>query len=510
MPLASLATAAVLAAPTLHPARPAQSADLPPVTQLMDELCAEYGPKDSKYESLAKKIDKEVAKRLAGLGEQPWKTTVDELAAAARATAVRKKSSPALAKLLERFPWDTELELVLGLQFGSDRPVPKHENGFIDLGGAHEGFPGYPDLLPNEYLWGLDEIVGWQNAVGGGKQGLDFAGRGPKDGSASATELPGGEAVRVYLQGSLPDVPLFAIPELTRRIHARLAERRRSASGEPAAMDLMLTFLDSKWNGFTFQAPYAEDRLAIVRPVHALYTEGNGFLDHFPVSRELVESGEMPFVAVQTYAQYANAFLGESKTAKDFVGAEGGGERWVAESNYLAGYKKLIDELVRALLAPNLPYPRYLAAYDYPEGESPAARDAEGYDVPRAHAILAWAHAGKDPARLADFLHDDLLSREEHAFPSEESVAIAFTLLVREREQELLVGIAERIRAEREAHPGEPGPFEREFSPFPTYLETDGEPATVHLVHSFHAFNEPATTAIRDAAYAVVTKELGR
>lgn len=507
MLLAPLAGVAALV--TFDPAILAQEAELPPVAGLMDELYAEYGAKDSKYESLAKKIDKEAAKRLAALGEQPWKTLVDELAEAAREGAVRKKNSAAVAGLLERFPWNTELELVLGLQFGSDRPVPQHENGFIALGSAPEGFPGYPDLLPNEYLWGLDEIVGWQNAVGL-KQGPDFAGRGPKDASSSATEMPAGEAVRVLLQGSLPEVPLFAIPELTRRIHVRLAERRRSESGEPAAMDLLLAFLDSKWNGFTFQAPYAEDSFAIVRPVHALYTENNGFLGHFPTAQQHAESGDMPFVAVQTYAQYASTFLGEQKTAEDFVEAPGGGDRWLAENNYLAGYKKLIDELVRALLAPNLPYPRYLAAYDYPEGRGPAARDAEGYDVPRSHAVLAWAHAGKDPAALADFLHDELLTQEANRFPSEQSPAIALTLLVREREQELLAGIAETIRAEREAHGGDPGPYEREFSPFPTYLDTTGPPATVHLVHSFQAFHEPATSAIRNAAYAVVLKELGR
>jgi hypothetical protein len=414
-----------------------------------------------------------------------------------------------VAGLLERFPWDTELELVLGLQFGSDRPVPQHENGFIELGSAPEGFPGYPDLLPNEYLWGLDEIVSWQNAVGG-KSGRDFAGRGPKEASSSATEMPAGEAVRVGLLGALPDVPLFAIPELTRRIHARLAERRRSASGEAAVMDQVLAFLDSKWNGFTFQAPYSEDTFAIVRPVHALYTENNGFLGHFPTAQHLSEVGDMPFVAVQTYAQHANAFQGEQKTAREFVGAPGGGERFLSECNYLAGYKKLVDELVRALLAPNLPFPRYLAVFDYPQGKSPAARDAAGYDVPRAHALLAWAHAGKDPLALADFLHDELLTQETNQFPSETSPAIALTLLVRQREQELLAGIAEKIRAEREAHAGEPGPFEREFSPFPTYLETTGTPATVHLLHSFHAFHEPVTSAIRDAAFAVVLKELGR
>jgi hypothetical protein len=474
----------------------------------MSRLQAKYKQADKKYDALADEIEKEVRKALKStvwLSEQeagaprlfvehPAFAQIEHLSKVAQtelSKAEGKKKSRREA-LLAKFPWIPRLELDLGLEHGSDRPVPTNEKGFIAMGTVPEPVRGFPELLTNQYLYGLQEIVSWRLGVKAGKK-LSFEGRDPKKPAAMETELPGWEKIRVLLLGSLPEVPLYAIPSLTHAIHARLAERRRSPSGEPSRMDEELAFLDSKWNGFTFQVPYSKERLAVVQTVHALMTDRAGFFYGFPESQKMAKVGDLPFVSVQTYQQYARVFLDQRIETADFVqntpAATAAGDRLQAGCAYLARYKGLVDAFVRAVLSPTLRYPEYLAILDYPKDKMPTERKvAPEFDVPRKHAVLVWAYVGKDPEKLADFLYDNLLDKEANRFPNNVSLAATFTTLVREKEPEMLKAIASRIADERKGVPSGtdkqriPSDFEREFSPGPTYLDPGGEPASGFLL----------------------------
>jgi hypothetical protein len=496
-------------------------AERPSPEEALATLQAKYKQSDKKYATLAKKMQKAVQNALAStpwpeggaersLADHPWNALVAALGEAALQADGKK---PAQAVLLTRFPWSEELELVQGLQFGSDRPIPAHDAGFIDLESPPDPFPGFPEQLTNLYLYGLQEIVGWRYRVEDGKKPA-FLGRGAKDAPELEEELPGWEALRVYLSGSIPEVPLLAVPRLTHALHSRLAERRRSTEGQPARMDELLAFLDSKWNGFQFPTPYAKDRLAIALPVQALITDRDGFVYRFPPGARLREVGDIPFVSLVTLIEYGRVFRGEELTAGDFIRETPAGkactDQFWADCTYLARYRTLLDSIARAVLAPQVPYPTYLRHLDYPEGKLPLERGPDAaFDVPRRHVLLLWAHAGKDPAVLADFLHAELLDQEKNRFPSAVSVAGECTQLVRQREQELLQAVAGHAAVERERKSGEPGDYEREFSPHATFLEPDGALSPDALLHSFHAFHAPLAAAIQDAAYAVLLEEIG-
>lgn len=518
-----------------QPAIPSPAVDRSSVDELMSQLQAKYKQGDKKYEALADEVEKEVRKALKSIEwlneqeaggsrlflEHPYFTLVEQLAKAAQAEAPRadpKKKTPREV-LLAKYPWIPRLELDLGLDGGSDRPIPTNERGFIALGNTPDSVPGFPELLTNQYLFGLQEIVGWRAGVKTGKQ-LTFQGRDPKKPAGMETALPGWEKIRTLLHGTLPEVPLFAMPWLTHSVHARLKERRKSPSGELARMDEELAFLDSKWNGFTFQVPFAKERLAVVQPIHALMTDRKGFFYRFPDSEHLAQVGDMPFVSIQTYQQYAQIFLGQELDFSDFIentpAGQATGESFQTDCAYLLRYRSLIDQVVRAVLCPTLRYPEYLTLFDYPKDRAPIERKLDrDFDVSRKHALLAWAFVGKDPVKLADFLHDNVLDKEANRFPQNVNLSAAFMTTVREMEPEMMKAIASRIADERESGSsgGDNQPitsdFEREFSPYPVYMDVKGAPASDYLLHSFHVLHGRATKVIQDTAYAVVQKELG-
>jgi hypothetical protein len=503
-----------------EPTRVPGTGERPPVEQVLLELQQKYGANDKKYESLAKKVDKAVRDAIAKsqwtcadgvarpFAKHPLFQWTAELSAAAQAKSTRK------SELLAKYPWPVPLELVPALEFGSDRPVPAHENGFIDLGAAPEPVPGFPDLFVNQYLFGLQEIVGWQYRVESGKK-LAFQGRGPKDAPVLSTELPAWETLRVYLSGSLPEVPLFAIPRLTHVIHSRLAERRRAESGAPARIDELFGFLDARWNGFLFTLPTSKERMAVVVPAHALLTDRAGFVYRFPEGKRLGGVGDVPFVSDLTQQAYAKAFRGEDWSVGDFInntpGATASADQFWADCTYLARYRGLIDELVRAVLVPGLRYPEYLAYLDYPAGSWPTERVSDPtFDVPRRHALLLWARAGKDPAKLADLLYDEVLSKPENAFPGDAALPGQVTVWVREHERQLVDAVVAEAASRRAAGGGGACDLEREFSPHATYLDAASSTGAAFVMASFHELNAPAVELVRDTAYRVVLAELGK
>lgn len=496
----------------------------PSVDAAMQTLQGKYLTKEKKYESLAIKIDKGVAAALAaaqwnpagdagaprGLMAHPQLARAHELAAGLGGS---KRPSSEVAALLEVYPWREKLELVDGLQFGSDRAIPANENGFIEMGTTPTPCPGFPQLSLNTYLWGLGEVVGWSYRVED-RKGVRFLGRGPKDGPEPLTQMPGWERVRVYLLGLQPETALLGLHGLTHEIHRRGVERRKPATDRLGDMDRLSVLLDSRWNGFLVKMPHAAERLAIVQPVHTLLADPGGFLYGFAPSARMAKVGDLPFISVTTQVTYGNDFMGVTITPENLIGRSADAERVVdrfwQDCTYLSRYKLLIDEIVRAALTPHLPFPQYLAAYDFANGALPAADAPDtAFDVPRGHALLVWAWAGGDPARVADFLHDELLDKEANRFPSKVSLQILFTTLVRERSDELLEVIAEHVNSERvERGPGaEPGDFELQFSPYPE-LGGDGAPALRHLVRRYHAWHEPLSRTIEEAAWKVVQDEL--
>lgn len=502
-------------------------------SRIMAVVHAKYGNNERKYETLAKKADKQVREALAKArwssgaqaGEQrpatahPFVALVDTLTAAARSQVERKKNSDQVRDLLTRFPWNTQLELPLGLQYGSDRPVPSNTDGFIHLGAPQDELAGFPELLVNHYLYGFDEIVGWRFCIKKGKN-LDFTGRTADDLPQLETELPGWEHMRVLLQGSLPEVALFAIPRLTHAIHTRLVELRRGADGSLATQDAVQALLDSRWNGFTFEPPFAKSALAIVVPVHEMITDGRGLLFRFPDSDRLARVGDLPFLSDIAIQLYAEVFRNEKFSVGDFIalrpGAREARQQLIADSAYLSRYRHLIDLIVRAVLSPNLRYPTYLDYTDYLEGMMPVRRETgAAFDMPRKHALLLWAYAGKDPVKVAEFLHEHLLQQEANRFPRDVALPIAFTLLVRSMEKEMLAVVAQRIEDERQGKAATTaegyaiGDFEREFSPRATFRAAEGDVDSEFLMCSFHAFHEQVTAVIQEAALAAVAKEIG-
>jgi hypothetical protein len=508
----------------------------PSVDELMSKIEAKYKQSDKRYETLADDIEKQVRKALkstvwlsaeeAGgpraFDEHPYILEVEQLSKAARSEAARAAAKKEIGRdaLVAKFPWTPRLEFDLGLDLGSDRPVPANEKGFVAMGRASDPVRGFPELSTNIYLFGLHEIVSWRTGVKAGKK-LAFEGRDPKKPPVMETTLPDWEKIRVFLEGSLPEVPLFAIPWLEHTIHARLAERRRAPAGELARMDEMLAFLDSKWDGFSFQVPYSKDRLVVVYPVHELVTDRKGFFYGFPHSEEMARVGDLPLISTQCYMQYAQAFLGQKLGSGDFIGnsaaGSAAGASFQADSGYLSRYKTLIDLIVRAVLSPHLRYPAYLALYDYPKGKMPTERKIDpAFDVARKHALLAWAYSGRDPVKLADFLFDEVLDKEANRFPNNVGLAAVFMTAVRENEAVMTKAVAARIAEERAKAPGsgEKGPVpsddEREFSPQPIYLDSKGEPAADFLIESFEELNGRVAQLIQDTAYAIVRKEIAK
>ena len=508
MPCSHVLALTALTAPTLlSPMGPQEGDGLTErATATVSEISAAFGDKQKKYESLAKDVERAVGK--LGAPDHPWVALVDELAEAGKADSKRKKNDKQTQEWLGRFPWGERLEFDLGLDKGSDRPIPDHEKGFIELGAGSGAFPGFPDLIVNEYLWGLDEIAGWQERAEV-ERGPAFEGRSAKDAVRAAEELPALVAIQHRLLGYPPELSLYALPELKRRLHRRLAERRRGDGDEPHSTDVALAFFDSKWNGFALEVPWTDEPLTIVRPAHALFSRDIGFLSHYPRAVELSKVGDVPFMSVQSMAHHAAEFGGGSTDASVYVGKDSGSPLFIAESAWLSRYKVLLEIFAFALLAPDTRYPEYLRIYDYPGGKAPEERGA-WTDITREHALLVWALAEGDPARAADWLHDELLSLEANACPADVALPAAFTVLVRERMGELLGQVAERVRTERAAGGGEPGPFELRFSPFPVHGELEGEPGIGELVHSFHTHHAPATEAAREAAWAAVDKALKR
>lgn len=508
----------LLLATCLLASTPATAQEPPPPAEVLTALAAEYETNEKRYESLVKRVDKAVEKALAdttwqgerSLAEHPARVLIEALEAELleTATARKRRNGELQAALLERYPWLPEVEFMIGLHHGSDRPIPEHVEGFIHLGSAVGEFPGYPELLTNHYLYGLREVVHWQYLVET-KRKTAFGGRGPKDPPVTGTSLPTWEALRVYLQGTTPDVPLFAIPQLTHRIHARLGERRAEEENGAAIhgrhpMDETLAFLDARWDGYSVELPYSDDRLPVVFPAHDLFADSQGFLFRFQRSAELHETGEMPFIGSPTNQLYGQLFHDVDLDLAEYNEPYQGRAAVVMaafqnESVYLARYKTLISQLVRAVCAPQLAYPAAMAYLDYPDGRGPSGREwRDDLDVPRSHAVLVWAAVAKDPEAYADWLYDNVLSVEEFRFPSIESLATAFTLAVRERREELLALVAANDDPD----------FQREFSPYTEYLSGEGEPNVVAMLASFHAFHAPLEEAIRDAAWSVIQREI--
>lgn len=508
----------------------ASQADEQAVDDLMGALRRKFQKSTKEYDAAVERIDEAVnsaikeATWLGGLGdgterplaEHPFFTLIDRLAKDALEPTKEKKNSKEKVALLTQYPWSSSPEFLLGLSYGAEREISKHSRGFISLGQAPVPLPGFPDLLVNHYLYGLDEIVGWNYRVRRGKQ-PKYEGRSVKTLPELATVLPSWERLRVHLLGSTPEVALFAIPQLTRQIHSRLAERRSEGSSERPHMDEFLTLLDSKWDGFVFDGPGARENTAFVIPAHWLFTDTRGFSYQFRASQALAGVGDLPFLAIQTFEQFATLYRNESLTRWDFIGSTPKAvevrRQFDQESSYLIAYKKLIDMIVRAILVPNTRYPTYMASYDYPGGRVPPVREVDyAFDMPRRHAPLVWAYVGKDPEALADFLYDEFLSNEAYCFPQRESLSTQFLLRSREMESEMLKSIAERMAGDSGGAPerdnAAAGDFEREFSPHLTYRTARGDRSAAFLAFSYHSFHGLPARVIREAAREAIFKEL--
>ena len=505
--------------------------DRPTVDDVLRELSVEFGPKEGKYRSLVKAVRKSVEKHLgqfeAPLGggveltleAHPRLGLVAELADAARERGKGKKNSAEVKALLEAYPWHEMLELPRGLEYGSDRAIPPNHDGFIVLNGTPDPLPGYPELTVNHYLYGLGEIASWNTGVKVKKGEPEYVGRTAGERARAADELPSWEALRVYLSGSVPDVPLLAIPELTHRIHQRLVERRREdAGGERAPVDELLTLFDSKWNGFCFETPYTKEPISIAVPVIALFADRNGFLNRFGDSEQLASVGDLPFLAIQSYMEYGERFQGSKVTSGDFISHTAAGEdctrKFEQDIAYLCRYRMLLDLIVRALLTPEVAYPSYLVYHDYPKGRLPEERsDDRKYDVSRRHAVLLWAAMDRDPERLADWLHDEVLSRPENRMPTKKSPAVAFLVRAREKQEQLLGMVRERTAAARVREASGKSaegldPYALEFSPYEDFLMPESGSNATAVAASFHAYHAALSREISAAAYDVVKKAL--
>jgi hypothetical protein len=492
----------------------------PSPEEALAQLLAKHKQNEKKYEALVAKIDKAVRAALAAtpmsgpdgapartLSAHPWVKFVDQLTAEVKSELKSGGAKPAEASaLLARYPWSKDLEFVEGLQYGSDRPVPTHENGYVALGALPDPPPGFPELGVNQYLYGLHEIVGWRACVDQ-KKTLLFRPRTASDPSPGIeTALPPWEAIRVYLSGSLPEVSLYAIPRLTHKLHARLAERRL-VDGKPAALDELLALLDSRWNAFTFQTPYAKARTAIALPVGWLIADRKSFVYRFPLGMQLSSSGDIPFVSILTIQKYAQIFRDQTLDAHDLIARSPDGaaatDAFWQDCVYVSRYRALIETFVRAILAPGFAFPEAMEPYDFPGGALPAERSAAAeIDVSRKQALVLWAFREMDPTAVADFLHENLLDLEVNRYPKNASLHTEFAYAVRKRYSEMFATIQGRIAREPQ------GDFAHLFSPNATYLDTTTPAKTGTLVHSFQQFHEPVSEAIREAAYAVVMAEL--
>lgn len=504
--------------------------------EVLAQIRKKYKRSSKKYKALAKKIEVRVERVLA---ETPWHAARGDgrerhlsehphlLLVASLKQDVMSRSKSTLAAderdlLLKRYPWPSDLELVLGLQYGTDRAVPRHKQGFIDLGELKCPLPGFPELKINRYLYGFQEIAGWQYLVKH-KKTPSYMGRTKvSQDSPFVAELPPWESIRLHLDGVLPDAALFAVPGMIHRIHGSLVEARRGGSGELSGLDEFLAFMESRWNGFMFQNPYTGRSEAFVQPIHAVFMEKGSFVYAFPLSLKLAQQGDIPFVSIQVYQEYAKRFLEKEITVRDFIidtaGANAARSRFIQDSEYLARYKSLIELIARAILTPGIAFPRYLSSYDYGGGLVPSRKDAavkQDLDMPRKHAILAWVHAGKDIGAVAAYIQKEVLSQAQNRFPGNASLPVQFTLSVRKNEAKMIPAIISRIEKERAGEPaltGEgyaPGDFESEFSPYVQIGSLSGSYSSDMVAASFHEFNEPIAQAVRRAALEVVIKEIG-
>ena len=520
----ALAFAPFLSGPALSSPTAPSDLELPTPEATLRRVEDKLGNNEKRYDKLLKEVVKAVEDALnaaawgtsdsgAMLATHSHLELVKRLHDEALERSNLRKNPSETAELLEKFPWLKVLELPRGLEFGSDRPIPANSAGFIQLDTPEDPLPGYPELHVNYYLWGTGEIAGWQTGTKKGKP--QFLGRTKKDTVAPSEALPSHEAIRVYLTGNLPETALLAIPELQHRIHSDLASRRSAAAGDKRhPMDEMLAHLDSKWNGFIFRPTYAKKDFVISVPLHSLMTDMKSFPFHFANSESMKAVGDMPFTAVQTHVEYSELFRGETITTGDVIAENSKGKAclddFFRDTAYLSRYKSLVDVMVRSLLSPEIPLPAYLKIYDYPSSEGhapPAHRTAGGtYDVARRSALLLWAACEKDPAHVAEWLYEHVLSKEENVYPSENSPVNAAIMELRAQEQELLQAVAALVAKEREAR-GEKagaGPFEKEFSPFEGYLSTDGEPNANAVANSFHQFHAELSQAIAEAALKAV------
>jgi len=499
-----------------------------PTGEVILQIQRKYKGNIKKLKSLEGKIEKHVKKALEKtywrsgegegtekpLSEHPYVLFVQGLSRSAITGSQNAAAADEAQKLLDIFPWSSDLELIIGLQGGSDRPIPRHKRGFIDLGEMPAPLPGFPELLINRYLYGTREITSWQFCVVQ-KKSLAFAGRTKSNRkNAMAKELPPWESVRLYLDGILPEAVLYALPQMTHEIHGRLVDRRRTESGDLARMDEVLAFLESKWNGFYFKNPYTKKTEAFVQPINALVAERGSFAYLFPLSSGLAASGDLPFISDWMYQAHARRYLGKNISIGSYIRtteeARESLSRFRADNTYLSRYRCLVDLFVRAILVPSTSYPRYLSAFDYQGGKRPLRETGaadQDLDMPRKHALIAWAYVGKDFEKLADLLHEELIDKGENRFPEDVSLPVQFTIHVRKNETAMMDAIIARIK---DGGGGEAAAdFEREFSPYLDYRSESGSYYSDFLAASYHSFNEQVSKAVRKAAYECVLKEIG-
>lgn len=490
-----------------------------PAEQLMTQISKKFKRNEKKYKALEKKIRQKLEKALSkhfwadpaetndlySMKNHPQAVLVKELTAQLLENA-KRKNSPETKELLTIFPWDKDLELVIGLEYGSDREIPNHTEGFIHLGENPEHFPGFPDLVLNQYIYGFKEVLSWKYGVKQGKA-LSFSGRSKRDAASIETNPPPWEKLRMLLYGCQPDTGCYAIGQLTHLIHTRLAERRSETANGLSKMDEILAMIDSKWNGYSMETPYSKKPIAFVSPAHTVFTERNGFVYQFPYGNKLSLCGDVPFLSDCVYREYAKRYLNMNLSVSDFIrqtsDAEMASQEYDAASIYLCRYKSLVDLIVRAILTPNVRFPAYLKNFDYGKGRVMEREIDIDLDMPRKHALMLWAYVDKDPKKLADYLHDNLLSIEENLFPKDSSLVVKFTQHIRQEEQKIMEVIKDRVIGEKN------GNFEKEFSPFENYGEKQGSFHSDYLAHSYQLFHGKLAKIIRHTTFECVIKELG-
>lgn len=485
-----------------QPVRAQQDAD--DVDELLRRVETTYARKEEALVALVADVAQAVEAELAvatftaadgearALAEHPFLALVAELSTSARARAAGKKNPPEVTAVLRDFPWPSELELTRGLEFGADRAIPRNHDGFIELKGAPSPLPGYPELFVNRVLFGTGELASWQTGVERKNSALSWGGRRRTERVPLAEALPPWEELRVWLTGTVPDVPLLALPELTLRLHLRLAEHRRKAGKEHARVDALLGLLDATWNGFVIDVPYRATGLACSTPILPLLANRAGFFYRFAESRRMESVGDLPFLAVQTQAEYARKLRKQRVTPQDLMERNAKAEEstrvLTTDVNWLIRYVALLDLVARALLCPEVPYPQAIAVYDYPNATPPPRAQDYTYDVPRRHALILWAALGANPERLADWLWDEVLSNEENAFPHEASLAVAFLERARTLEPELLEQAKTALAAS-------------DSTLFGSTSAWTSDPALANLLaHDFHAAHSSLGDVIRAAA----------